>query len=107
VQPFDPKLALNLQYRGPGRMRVLINGKDISAQIEGTMAQDRFVNIWDYHHSGFDFSLDPAVWYDPTGSTGLTTPPGSPVTVTIEPQNFQGPDWRITVVQSQNPPNVG
>jgi len=107
VQPFDPKLALNLQYRGPGRIRVLINGKDISAQIEGTMAQDRFVNIWDYHHSGFDFSLDPAVWYDPTGSTGLTTPPGSPVTVTIEPQDFQGPDWRITVVQSQNPPNVG
>jgi len=104
TQPFDPKFVLNLQYRGPGRIRVLINGKDVTAQIEGTMAQDRFVNIWDYHHSGFDFSLDPAVWYDPTGSNGMTTPPGSPVTVTIEPQDFQGPDWRISVVQSQNPP---
>jgi len=29
------------------------------------------------------------------------------VTVTIEPQDFQGPDWRITVVQSQNPTNLG
>ncbi len=107
VQPFDPNLALNLQYRGPGRMRVLINGKDISGQIDGALTQDKFVNIWDYHHSGFDFSLDPAVWFDPAGSTGLTTPLDSPVTVTIEPQDFQGPDWRITVVQSQNPPNVG
>ena len=119
VQPFDPKLALNLQYRGPGRMRVRINGKDISGQIGGSgqigemLAPHRFVNIWDYRHSGSDFSLDPAVWYDPTGTTGLTTPPGSPVTVTIEPQDFQGPDWRITVVQSrndvqtQNPPKFG
>lgn len=106
VQPFDPKLALRLQYRGPGRIRVLINGKDVTAQIEGTMAQDRFVNIWDYHQSGFDFSLDPAVWYDPTGSNGMTTPPGSPVTVTIISRDFQGPDWRITVAQSQNPPNL-
>jgi RNA polymerase sigma factor (sigma-70 family) len=107
VQPFDPKLALNLQYRGPGRIRVLINGKDISGQIDGTPTQDRFVNIWNYHHSGFDFSLDPAVWFDPTGTAGLTTPLDSLVTVTIEPQDFQGPDWRITVVQSQNPTNLG
>ena len=107
MQPFDPKLALNLQSRGPGRMKVRINGKDISGQIGGTLAPDRFVNIWDYRHSGFDFSLDPAVWFDPAGTTAMTTPPGAPVTVTIEPQDFQGPDWRITVVQSQNPINVG
>lgn len=107
MQPFDPKLALNLQYRGPGRIRVLINGKDISAQIEGALTQDKFINIWDYHHSGFDFSLDPVVWFDPTGTSGSNTPLDSPVTVTIEPQDFQGPDWRITVRQSQNPPSVG
>ena len=107
TQQFDPKLALNLQYRGPGRIRVLINGKDITAQLQGALTQDKFVNIWDYHHSGFDFSLDPVVWFDPPGTSGSLTLLDSPVTVTIEPQDFQGPDWRITVVQSQNPPNVG
>ena len=107
TQPFDPKLALNLQYRGPGRIRVLINGKDITALLQVALTQDKFVNIWDYHQSGFDFSLDPAVWYDPTGTSGLGTPLGSAVTVTIIPRDFQGPDWRIAVAQSQNPPNLG
>src|SRR5450759_4667719 len=30
TQPFDPKLMVNLQIRGPGRIRVLINGTDVN-----------------------------------------------------------------------------
>jgi hypothetical protein len=99
TQPFDPKLMVNLQIRGPGRIRVLINGKDITEQIGASMlTQDKFISSWGYDQGGSAFPLDPSVWASRrTGATGPTTKPGTPVTVTIEPQDFQGPDWRIAV----------
>jgi len=99
TRPFDPKLSLNLEIRGPGRIRVLINGKDITewfGAASGT--QDKFISSWGYDQGGLAFPLDPLGWASlRTGATGPTTKPGTPVTVTIEPQDFQGPDWRIAV----------
>jgi hypothetical protein len=99
TQPFDPKLMVNLQFRGPGRIRVLINGKDITEQIGApSLAQDKFISSWGYDQEGFAFPLDPLMWAAlRSGATGPTTKPGTPVTVTIQPQDFQGPDWRIAV----------
>jgi hypothetical protein len=100
TQPFDAHLDLILQGRGPGRMRVLINGKDISARIgDSLQTQDKFVSFWGYHPVGFEFSLDPAAFFDPQGTAGLATPPGAPVSVTIAAQDFQGPSWRVEVAR--------
>ena len=87
TQPSDPNLSLNLQVRGPGRMRVLVNGKDITELVGSPLTQDKFFAFWGYTSTGINFPLDP----------DSATKPGTPVTVTIEPQGFQGPDWRIAV----------
>jgi hypothetical protein len=50
-------------------------------------------------------TLDPATFFDPMGTAGPKTPPGTPVTVTIAAQDFQGPDWRVEVVRQ--PDNGG
>jgi hypothetical protein len=108
TQPFDPKLFLNLLFRGPGRIRVLINGNDITEQIGAPyLAQDKFINSWEYDdRGGSGFPLDPLMWAalrsGAADRPGPTTKPGTPVTVTIIPQDFQGPDWRIAV--QPNPP---
>ena len=95
TQPFDPKLMVNLQFRGPGRIRVLVNGKDISEFVGSPLAQDKFIALWEYAMTDINFPLDP----------DSTTKAGAPVTVTIEPQGFQGPDWQIAV--RSGPPNTG
>ncbi|NMM25249.1 MAG: hypothetical protein HHJ11_17540 [Phycicoccus sp.] len=106
TQPFARELVLNLQVRGPGRLRVLINGKDIGRQLDDWMlTEGTFISFWDYRSTGFTHPLDPAFTVDPAGATDVTTPPGSPVTVTIIPRDFQGPDWQITV--GPDPGNVG
>src|SRR5665647_645946 len=87
TQPADPNLSLNLQVRGPGRMRVLVNGKDITELVGSPLTQDKFFAFWGYTGTAINFPLD----------FGSATKPGTPVTVTIEPQGFQGPDWRIAV----------
>jgi hypothetical protein len=97
---------VNLQVRGPGRMRVLINGKDITAQIgDSLQTQNKFISFWGYNPVSYGFPLDPATFFDPIGTAGPKTPPGAPVTVTIAAQDFQGPDWRVEVVRQ--PSNGG
>jgi len=105
TQPFDSKLILNLQVRGPGRMRVLFDGVDVSKPIGGYgLTQDRFISFWGYGGATFELPFDSASLV-----ASVTTPPplkaGIPVTVTIEPRDFQGPDWRIAVQPS--PPTGG
>jgi len=87
-------------------MRVLLNGVDISSQIAGSydLTQDKFISFWEYNGRGFGFPFDIAS----LGSSATMPPPlkpGTPVTVTIIPQDFQGPDWRIAVQPS--PPSGG
>jgi hypothetical protein len=108
TQPFDPKLMFNLETRGPGRARVLINGKEISPQAGDSMlAQDNLISFWGYTKSGFNIPLDPASFAsNGLGTAGPTTKPGAPLTVTIVPQDFQGPDWRVVQVQNGAPNRV-
>jgi len=104
TRPFDPKLMVTLQFRGPGRMRVLINGNDITEQVGGSMMpQDKFISSW-----GYDGTTSLGLPFDVASlRPGTTVPPplkpGTPVTVTIIPQDFQGPDWRIAVQPSPPP----
>jgi RNA polymerase sigma-70 factor (sigma-E family) len=95
TQPSGPNLSLNLQVRAPGRMRVLVNGKDISERVGPTLTPDKFIAFWGYGVTGMDIPLD----------ADSATKPDAPVTVTIDPQDFQGTDWRIVV--HSNPPNGG
>jgi hypothetical protein len=105
-QPFDQNLDLILQFHGPGRIRVFINGKDISGQIGDLQTQHKFISSWGYNTGGYEFPLDPASSvFDPRGIAGAKTPPGAPVTVTIAAQDFQGPDWRVEVMRQ--PKNGG
>jgi hypothetical protein len=106
MQPFDPNLDLNLQVRGPGRMRVLINGKDFSGQIGDLLqTQDKFISFWGYNPVSYEFLPDPATSFNPHGTAVPKTPRGAPVTVTIAAQDFHGPDWRVEVVHQ--PSNGG
>ncbi|MHB1474745.1 MAG: hypothetical protein ACYCV4_14195 [Dermatophilaceae bacterium] len=107
TQPFDQNLGLSLEVRGPGRMRVLINGKDISDQVgPSLLTQDKFLSFWGYNAATFGIPFDPAFFASPgPGIAGPATKPGTPMTVTILPQDFQGPDWRVQVVRQ--PPTGG
>jgi len=104
TQQADPKLVLNLVVRGPGRMRVLFDGVDVSRQVGGSwLTQDKLISFWGYDGTvGFELPFDVA----PLGASATIPPPlkpGTPVTVTIIPQDFQGPDWRIAVQPSPPP----
>jgi len=48
TRPFDPNLSLNLQVRGPGRMKVLTNGKDISEPMNSQQTPDKLLAFWGY-----------------------------------------------------------
>jgi hypothetical protein len=104
TKPYDPKLSLNLEVRGPGQIRVLINGRDVGGQtitsnvIGNTdLIQSDVISFTTYESRGFNFSLDPSFW-DP----GLpTTKPGTPLTVKIIATDFAGPDWRVELVPAQ------
>jgi len=102
TQPFDEKLSLNLQVRGPGRLRVLINGKDIGRQLDDwLLTEGTFISFWGYTGAAFSIlPLDPSVAFANVDTAAPPLKPGTPVTVTIEPRDFQGPDWRIAVEQT-------
>jgi hypothetical protein len=60
TQPFDAQLDLILRGRGPARMRVLINGKDISARIgDSLQTHDKFVSFWGYDRWASNFPSTP------------------------------------------------
>jgi len=106
VQPFEVDLNLSLQFRGPGRIRVLINGRDMDpllfpTGLDGvsTPLQAGAFSMWDYTGNAFAFPLDPGF----RAPNELTPKKGTPVTVTIIPTGFLGPDWRAEVLRQ--PPN--
>jgi hypothetical protein len=97
TQPFDPTLDLVLEVRGPGRMRVLVNGKDVSERINpSVITADGLLSFWEYQSSSLESPLV-------TATTEATPRKGTPLTVTVVPQDFKGADWRISVVR--RPPN--
>jgi len=97
TQPFYPDQELYLEVRGPGRMRVLINGKDVGERVPlSTTTADGLLSFWAYQTEGHEFSFF-------SSPTGPEPERGTPVTVRIVPQDFRGPDWRIAVVRA--PPN--
>ncbi|MEO6143213.1 MAG: hypothetical protein ABIP19_04470 [Dermatophilaceae bacterium] len=60
---------------------------------------DKSISFWDDTNLGFNFPLDPA--FGASGLSASTEPalqPGTPVTVTIIPRDFNGPDWQVEVV---------
>jgi hypothetical protein len=71
TQPFDHKLDLSLQVRGPGRMRVLINGKDFSWPFGNSLqTEDGLISFWGYNTLSYEFPLDPATLLYPKGTPG-------------------------------------
>jgi len=107
TQPFDAALTLTLQFRGPGRIKVLINGRDIGPElfrsgldgVSRPLQEDGAISMWDYTSSDFTFPLDPGF----RAPNELTPRKGTPLRVTIIPTGFNGPDWRAEVLRQ--PPN--
>jgi hypothetical protein len=108
TQPFDPKMELSIEVRGPGQMRVLINGKAIWLD-RNRQDEDGLSSFWDYNSRSFGFPFDVGTTPlgDPTDK-GTAEPvpatpklkPGTPVIVTLVPQGFLGADWRVRVTKT-------
>ena len=95
--PYDPKRVVTLDVRGPGRLRVLLNGNNISSFLGQSLpVRDGYVTYWDYNSSGISFPLNPEVASLVTGVAVPVTRPGAQVMLTIIPQDFTGPDWRVS-----------
>jgi len=102
--PYDPRSRLVLEVRGPGRLRVLINGNNISAGIlNGSTAtawswstplRDGYLTYWTYEQVDTAFPLDPQIVTLP-GATFPVPKLGAMVSLVIIPQDFTGPDWRV------------
>jgi hypothetical protein len=108
-----------LEVRGPGRLRVLMNGYNISAQLAdpcftgsrspgicnnigaaaawATPLRDGYLTYWNYDHLDTTFPLDPQIPALTSGyGTAVTVPKlGETVSLVIIPQDFNGPDWRV------------
>jgi hypothetical protein len=93
TQPFYPDQELYLEVRGPGRIRVLINGKDAGERVPLSPTNaGNLLSFWAYQSEGMEFPF-----FSPP--TDPEPGRGTPVTVKIIPQDFRGPDWRIAVVR--------
>ncbi len=94
---YDPKRALLLEVRGPGRLRVLIDGLNVSTEIAGSSGvRDGYVAFWAYSSAGsLEFPLDPRL-AAPSGALISPARPGASVSLTVIPEGFVGPDWRVT-----------
>ena len=83
--------------RGPAlhRTAVLLTRQEQAAEDLVQIALAKAWQSW----SRIDGNQDPGLASPDPGATGPAPAitPGTPVTVTIEPQGFQGPDWRVAV----------
>ncbi len=105
---YNPKWDIQLEVRGPGRLRVLIDGINVSGSIPAGMrmpVRDGYLTKWDYDSVGTSFPLDPTIApWPPAGSwtSGPPIKPGTQVSLVIIPADFTGPDWRVTYGPSPN-----
>jgi len=105
---YNPKWNVGLEVRGPGRLRVLIDGFNVSSSIPAGMrmpVRDGYLTAWDYGMVGTAFPLDPTItpWPHLEGMTsGPPIKPGTQVSLVIIPADFTGPDWRVTYGPSPN-----
>ena len=118
--PYNGKSQLLLQVRGPGRLRVHMNGYNISAALAqqcflgmpspgscsnpgsetswATPQRDGYLTYWNYEQMLTQLPLDPRIASMVSGETSASVRApklGEPVDLVIIPQDFTGPDWRI------------
>jgi hypothetical protein len=121
--PYNPKSNLVLQVRGPGRLRVLLNGYNISPAFANpcsfgrpdpcsnpganpgsaigwaTPLRDDYLTYWNYEQVVTTLPLSPemgALLLSGTGGAPATAPRlGDSLGMVIIPQDFTGPDWRV------------
>jgi hypothetical protein len=89
---YDPKREMTVEVRGPGRLRVIIDGTIVSDKLSPQSARDGYLTHWDYNGASFTFPLDPSIGR----SVASSTKTGTQVSLVIIPQDFAGPDWRVT-----------
>jgi hypothetical protein len=118
--PYNPKSKLVLQVRGPGRLRVLMNGYNISAALAtscwpdmrspgncsnpgaatawATPLRGGYLTYWNYEQMATSLPLDPQMLSLATAESGAAVPApklGESVDMMIIPQDFTAPDWRV------------
>jgi hypothetical protein len=89
---YDPKREVRLEVRGPGRLRVIIDGNIVSDKLAPRASRDGYLTHWDYDEMSFTFPLDASIGL----STAPSAKPGTQVSLVIIPQDFAGPDWRVS-----------
>jgi hypothetical protein len=102
--PFHRDMSVDLQVRGPGRVKLAVNGTILRDPLgaQTSMVGDYFA-FYEYAPGGMGLPADPGAVPVP-GSAPTPYRPlaeGTPMTITITPQDFTGPDWRVQVVTPQ------
>jgi hypothetical protein len=77
-------------------LRVIIDGYDLGTKLADTPGvRNSDFTFWDYSGGGMDFPLDPQ--FAAAAGAEITPPrPGAQVPLTVIPEGFVGPGWRIT-----------
>ncbi len=97
--PYNPKWDVELEMHGPGRLRVLIDGTNVSGSLMTDMrlpARDGYLTTWDYNQNGAGFPLDPTITPPGAWPSGPPIKPGTQMSLVIIPADFTGPDWRVS-----------
>ena len=110
-----------LQVRGPGQLRVLMDGYNISAALAdpcflglrshdscsnlsaatawATPLRDGYLSYWNYEQMVTALPLDPQIasfMFSSANGAAVPAPKlGDSVDMVIIPQDFTGPDWRV------------
>jgi hypothetical protein len=94
--PYQERMGIAVQVRGPGSLTVGLNGRVLTLScgqpgritfcLHDLGVSDTFTS-WAY---GF---ADAGIWFD--NEPGLQV--GKPLTITVDASHFQGDDWRVLV----------
>ena len=93
--PFRTQLTISLEVHGPGRLKLALNGLPVDFGRGGWgMASDAegYAEFFDYVNNGDGVDIDPQSAF---GKQVLAR--GTPLRVTVTPDGFVGPDWRVVV----------
>jgi hypothetical protein len=92
--PYEKGMGASLQARGPGTLRLTINGGSVdlscgpASTITACISDQPVGETWSTWGYG---QAEAGLWFD--SLPGLVV--GQPVTVTVHPSHFVGDDWRI------------
>jgi len=102
--PYHWDMSVDLQVRGPGRVKLAVDGTILRDPLGAQTSMDGdYFAFYEYAPGGMGLPADPGAAPGPGSLPTLHRQPeeGTPMTISITPQDFAGPDWRVQVVPPQ------